>query len=110
MVTKSKFHRGNKDVGMGLSMTLLVFEGVVVILVPFLFHDVTSLHHPSFQRNDFSTCMEPGRCFTAANCTGEEVAAADQRDCCVGTNDGLSYNNGSTCNRCIGMLVKMCSN
>ena len=25
-------------------------------LVPFLFHEVTSLHPPSFQRNDFSTC------------------------------------------------------
>ena len=25
-------------------------------LVPFLFHGVTSLHPPSFQRNDFSTC------------------------------------------------------
>ena len=26
------------------------------LLVPFLFHEVTSLHPPSFQRNDFSTC------------------------------------------------------
>ena len=50
------------------------------------------------------------QCYTAADCTGEEVAAADQRDCCVGTNDGLAYNDGSTCNRCVGLLVKMCSN
>ena len=26
------------------------------LFVPFLFHEVTSLHSPSFQRNDFSTC------------------------------------------------------
>ena len=26
------------------------------LLVPFLFHALTSLHHPSFHRNDFSTC------------------------------------------------------
>ena len=26
------------------------------LLVPFLFHEVTSLHPSSFQRNDFSTC------------------------------------------------------
>ena len=26
-------------------------------LVPLLFHEVTSLHPPSFQRNDFSTCI-----------------------------------------------------
>ena len=26
------------------------------LLVPFLFHDLTSLHPPSFHRNDFSTC------------------------------------------------------
>ena len=27
------------------------------LLVPLLFHEVTSLHPPSFQRNDFSTCV-----------------------------------------------------
>ena len=27
------------------------------LLVPFLFHEVTSLHPPSFHRNDFSTCI-----------------------------------------------------
>ena len=26
------------------------------LLVPLLFHELTSLHPPSFQRNDFSTC------------------------------------------------------
>ena len=26
------------------------------LLVPFLFHEVTSLHPPSFHKNDFSTC------------------------------------------------------
>ena len=26
------------------------------LLVPFLFHDLTSLHPPSFHRNHFSTC------------------------------------------------------
>ena len=28
------------------------------LLVPFLFREVTSLHPPSFQRNDFSTCKK----------------------------------------------------
>ena len=27
-----------------------------LLVVPLLFHEVTSLHPPSFQRNDFSTC------------------------------------------------------
>ena len=27
------------------------------LLVPFIFHDLASLHPPSFQRNDFSTCF-----------------------------------------------------
>ena len=31
--------------------------------------------------------------------------AADQRACCVGTDDGLSFNNGTTCTLCIGMSV-----
>ena len=28
------------------------------LLVPLLFHELTSLHPPSFQRNDFSTCIQ----------------------------------------------------
>ena len=31
------------------------------LLVPFLFHDVTSLHPLSFHRNDFSTCIIIGK-------------------------------------------------
>ena len=30
------------------------------LLVPLLFQEVTSLHPPSFQRNDFSTCYYTG--------------------------------------------------
>ena len=29
------------------------------VLVPFLFHDLTSLHPPSFHGNDFYTCSTP---------------------------------------------------
>ena len=43
----------NKDVGMGLD-DFLSLGGH--LLVRFLFHEMTSLHPPSFQRNDFSTC------------------------------------------------------
>ena len=37
------------------------------------------------------------QCFTDTDCTGGLVVAADQRACCVGTDDGLSFNNGTTC-------------
>ena len=43
----------NKDVGMQLDDFLSLGKH---LLVPFLFHEMTSLHPPSFQRNDFSTC------------------------------------------------------
>ena len=39
----------NKGVGMGLSMIYYLGIGI-------FFHGATSLHPPSFQRNDFSTC------------------------------------------------------
>ena len=45
------------------------------------------------------------QCFSNRNCTGAVVDAADQRDCCVGTDDGLSYHNGTNCHLCIGMLL-----
>ena len=42
------------------------------------------------------------RYFTGSDCTGDLVPASSQRDCCVKTNDGLSYNDGGTCTVCIG--------
>ena len=42
------------------------------------------------------------QCFTGTNCTGGEVVALDERDCCVGTDDGLSFSDGSNCSLCIG--------
>ncbi|CAI8020301.1 hypothetical protein GBAR_LOCUS12147, partial [Geodia barretti] len=41
------------------------------------------------------------QCFTNTNCTGGVVVAADQRACCVGTDDGLSFNDGTTCILCV---------
>ena len=43
------------------------------------------------------------QCYTSSDCTGTVINSTDQRDCCVGTNDGLSYGDGNTCNCCIGM-------
>ena len=47
------------------------------------------------------------QCFSNTNCTGAVVDAADQRDCCVGTDDGLSYHNGTNCHLCIGMFLTL---
>ncbi|CAI8002445.1 hypothetical protein GBAR_LOCUS3394 [Geodia barretti] len=48
------------------------------------------------------------QCYTDTVCAGDRIDVteagspiADQADCCVGTNAGLSYNAGSTCNLCI---------
>ena len=53
------------------------------------------------------------QCYTAPVCGGDTIDVteagspiANQTDCCVGTNAGLSYNNGSSCNLCIGMSVR----
>ena len=43
------------------------------------------------------------QCFTGSGCTGGQVAADSERGCCVGTNDGLSYNGGGSCTVCIGI-------
>ena len=45
--------RNNKDVGTGLDYFLSLGGH---LLVPFLFHEMTSLYPLSFQRNDSSTC------------------------------------------------------
>ena len=43
------------------------------------------------------------QCFTDTDCTGSLVPAANQKECCAGTNEGFSYNDGGTCNLCTGM-------
>ena len=43
------------------------------------------------------------QCYTVSACAGTAIAATDQRGCCVGTDNGLSYNDGTTCNMCIGI-------
>ena len=50
----------------------------------------------------YSTYAGLCRCFTNTDCTGDEVTVADQRGCCVETDNGLSYNDGTTCTLCIG--------
>ena len=42
------------------------------------------------------------QCFTSNGCTGDQVPADNQRECCVGTNTGLSYYDGGSCTVCIG--------
>ena len=42
------------------------------------------------------------------NASGCEVNVSDIKECCVRTNDGLSFDNGTSCTNCIGMYVAMC--
>ena len=58
----------------------------------FFLHTLCSYHHAGLSQ-----------CFTNTDCSGALVPAADQRACCVGTDDGLSYNNGTTCTLCKGI-------
>ena len=48
--------RKQEDVGMDGVMNEFLFR-CRHPLVPLPFHEVTSLHPPSFQRNNFSTCL-----------------------------------------------------
>ena len=63
----------------------------------------------------FKTYLLTGncQCYTDTVCAGDTINVTEaglqiavQADCCVGTNAGLSYNGGSSCNLCIGMSVR----
>ena len=41
-------------------------------------------------------------CFSNSDCTGALITAGSPRDCCVGTDDGLSYGTPGNCRECIG--------
>ena len=49
------------------------------------------------------------QCFTGTDCTDDQVPAANKRECCIGTNDGLSYNDRGTCTECIGNVTNVCN-
>ena len=44
------------------------------------------------------------QCFTTTSCTGGTVPASTARECCVETNEGLSFSDGGTCTVCIGNM------
>ena len=46
------------------------------------------------------------QCYNDTACSGSLVPADNQRECCAGTDEGLAYNAGGTCNLCIGMLYQ----
>ena len=47
------------------------------------------------------------QCYSDTACSGSLVPAANQRECCAGTDEGLAYSSGGTCNLCIGMLYNI---
>ena len=42
------------------------------------------------------------QCYAETNCTGSSVEAATERDCCVGTDDGVAFHSGTSCRACVG--------
>ena len=42
------------------------------------------------------------QCFREIDCSGDRIHEVGQRDCCIKTSDGVSYNDGTTCSQCIG--------
>ena len=65
---------------------------------------MTSLLISINDRGQFVLTGECGVCFSNPDCTGAQITAgsASARDCCVGTDDGLSYSTPGNCRQCIG--------
>ena len=57
-----------------------------------------------YQAHTLATRQVPGfsQCYSSSSCTGSTIAAVSARDCCVGTDDGLSFSNGGSCTACVG--------
>ena len=54
-----------------------------------------------------SNFLVPQGCFTQSNCQGSPFSVGSADECCVGTDDGMSYSaSGTICNirQCIGIL------
>ena len=49
--------------------------------------------------------MEFSQCYSSTSCSGDVVQAISAKDCCVGTDNGLSFSDsGDTCTVCVGKL------
>ena len=53
-------------------------------------------------------CGSGDICFSNSDCTGAQISAGSARDCCVGTDDGLSYGSPGDCRECIGEYNYAC--
>ena len=66
-------------------------------------HGTTSRNHSMEsgprQTSSFSLC------YSSTSCTGSIIAASSARDCCAGTDDGLSFSDGEECHVCIGIII-----
>lgn len=47
---------------------------------------------------------EFSECYTSSSCSGSTVRASSAKDCCVGTDEGLSFFDGVNCRACTGQL------
>ena len=47
---------------------------------------------------------QAGVCYSSTTCSGDVIPASSERECCIGTDDGLSFSSGGVCIRCIGVL------
>ena len=47
---------------------------------------------------------QAGVCYSSTTCSGDIIPAKSERECCVGTDNGLSFSSGGVCIRCIGVL------
>ena len=45
------------------------------------------------------------QCYTGTSCSGSIVTAASARECCVDTENGLSYSSNAECTPCIGEVL-----
>ena len=45
------------------------------------------------------------QCYSSTSCTGSIIAASSARDCCAGTDDGLSFSDAEGCHVCIGIII-----
>ena len=48
---------------------------------------------------------QAGVCYSSTSCSGDIIPATSERECCVGTDNGLSFSSGGVCIRCIGVLL-----
>ena len=76
----------------------------VVMCTPaiYTFKAKISNYTPAVYNTSLSFAGDAVMCYNSPNCTGPNTVTVNPKECCVGTDESVSYSDKENCGQCVG--------